>query len=267
MMSFQAAIQRSRLLLGVVHLAPLPGSPRHDRQAIREIASRAARDAGNLLEAGFDGYFLENFGDAPFYQERVPPHVVSILTRVATEVPRGDALVGINVLRNDASAALAVALACDLGMIRVNVHTGAMVTDQGIIQGQAAVTTRERRHLAPGVAILADVNVKHAVPLGTRFDLESAARDMAYRGLADALIVTGEATGLPASPEQILAVRQAVPDRPLLVGSGVHIGTVRGLLEQVDGVIVGTALKQDGDVEKPVDPARAREFTAEARGG
>jgi membrane complex biogenesis BtpA family protein len=267
MTSFQAAIRKSRLLLGVVHLAPLPGSPRHEGQAVREIASRAAQDARSLLDAGFDGYLLENFGDAPFYRERVPPHVVSILSRVATEVPRGNALVGVNVLRNDSSAALAVALACDLQMIRVNVHTGAMVTDQGIIQGQAAVTTRERRLLSPEVAILADVNVKHAVPLGSRFDLESAARDTAYRGLADALIVTGEATGLPASQEQILAVRGAVPDRPLLVGSGVRIGTVRELLRQADGVIVGTALKRDGDVENAVDPARAREFVAEARAG
>ena len=266
MTRFQEAVQKSRVLLGVVHLQPLPGSPRYGGESLDAITTAAREDAVSILEAGFDGYILENFGDTPFYAGQVPPHVISILTRIATELPGDKTLVGVNVLRNDASGALAVALACRMAMIRVNVHTGAMLTDQGIIQGRAAITTRERRQLAPDVAILADVNVKHAVPLGTEFDLQAAARDTAYRGLADALIVTGTGTGMPASLDEVRAVKKAVPDRPLLVGSGVHLETVRDLLRQADGVIVGTALKRDGLVENPVDKARARELVAEARG-
>jgi predicted TIM-barrel enzyme len=50
--------------------------------------------------------------------------------------------------------------------VRVNVHTGAAVTDQGLIQGRAAETLRERQRLCPDVALLCDVQVKHATPLG-----------------------------------------------------------------------------------------------------
>ena len=46
-----------------------------------------------------------------------------------------------DVLRNDARAALAVAAATGAAFIRVNVHAGAVVADQGILEGEAAERT------------------------------------------------------------------------------------------------------------------------------
>jgi hypothetical protein len=261
----QDALRGRKLLLGVVHLPPLAGSPRYAGALLRDIVSSARRDAEALLEAGFDGYVLENFGDAPFFPETVPVYVPTQMTRIACELPRGE-FTAVNVLRNDAAAALAVAAAAELEAIRVNVHTGAMVTDQGLVEGRAAETLRLRAQIAPRVAILADVDVKHARPLGERFDLAEAARDTAYRGLADALIVTGRATGAAADPKDLAIVRAAVPDRPLLVGSGSGEATVRELLKIADGVIAGTAIKRGGRVEEPVDVERAKRFIEKARG-
>jgi membrane complex biogenesis BtpA family protein len=262
---FVKAARGRKLLLGVVHLKPLPGSPRYAGGGLPGIARAARLDADRILEAGFDGYLLENFGDLPFFQGPVPSHVIAAMTRIVLELPRERVLAGVNVLRNDASGALAVAAACGLDMIRVNVHTGATVTDQGIIEGRAAATTRERALLAPGVAILADVDVKHAAPLGRELDIADAAREVAWRGLADALIVTGKATGSAASPADVRAVREAVPGTAVLVGSGVTAATIREALGVADGVIVGTWIKVSGRVEEPIDPARARELVEEAR--
>lgn len=255
-----------KLLLGVVHLKPLPGSPRHGGASPASIIDAARADAQSILAAGFDGYVLENFGDVPFFAGAVPAHVIAWMTCIACELPREAAVVAVNVLRSDAAGALAVASAAGLDAIRVNVHCGAMVTDQGIIEGRAAETLRLREAIAPGVAILADVDVKHAVPLGAGFSLEAAARDTAYRGLADGLIVTGAATGLPASLDDLARVRAAVPDRPILVGSGVDVATAASWLRAADGIIAGTALKRGGRVEDPVDLDRARRLVEAARG-
>lgn len=256
---FRQAVANGKLLLGVVHLLPLPGSPR-GTASLTEITHRAECDARALLTAGFDGYVIENFGDAPFFPDKVPVHVLTIMTRIAQALPRRNAFVGVNVLRNDANGALAVALAANLDFIRVNVHTGAAVTDQGIIQGRAAETLRMRNTLASNVAVLADVAVKHAAPLGATFDLTSVARDVAYRGLADGLIVTGTATGVETSAEDVDVVTKAVPDRPIFVGSGVHEENVETVLQCANGVIVGTSLKKHGRVEEGVDPVRAQRF-------
>lgn len=263
---FLSHASAGKVLLGVVHLKPLPGSPRHDGRDLAEITRLARIDAEVILEAGFDGYLLENFGDAPFFKTAVPAHVIAILTRIALALPRGGHLAGVNVLRNDARGALAVALAADHDFIRVNVHIGAMVTDQGLIEGDAAHTARDRAALAPAVAILADLDVKHAMPLGRSFDLRESARDAVHRGLADGVIVTGKATGSPASHDDLKAVREVLPETPLLAGSGVTAATVKKTLRVASGIIVGTAIKAGGRVEEPVDPARARELVTEARG-
>ena len=253
-----------KALLGVVHLEPLPGSPRALPGSLGRTIEAALRDAQTLLDAGFDGYVIENFGDSPFFASSVPEHVVALMTRIALELPR-EAFVVANVLRNDARAALAIALAADLAAVRVNVHTGAMVTDQGIVEGRAAETTRLRKELGQSVAIFADVAVKHAHPLGAGFSLTESTRETAYRGLADALVITGPATGSPVAANDLTEVRRAVPDRPILLGSGADEGNIAKLLEVADGAIVGTTLKRDRRVEMPVDADRAKRFIDAAR--
>jgi len=265
----RAVAERARagqkLLLGVVHLLPLPGSPLHTSRAA--VLERALADASALVEGGLDGFVVENFGDAPFFGERVP---ASTLAEMAVLVERlrvavgAEPLLGVNVLRNDARAALAVAAATGADFIRVNVHTGVMFTDQGTLEGRAHETLRERAASGARVEIFADVAVKHATP-PAGFDLLQSAKDTAYRGLADALIVTGSGTGEATSLERLSLVRRAVPDRPLLVGSGASTRSIRELLGVADGAIVGTSLKRAGRVSEPVDVERVRELCRAAR--
>ncbi|MCA8959429.1 MAG: BtpA/SgcQ family protein [Planctomycetes bacterium] len=255
-----------KIILGVVHLLPLPGSPR----GMRFIAAREAaeRDADRLLEGGCDGFIVENFGDTPFVKGTVEAAVVAAMAIVVESLRKraGDGpLLGVNVLRNDAIAALSIAHCARADFIRVNVHTGVQFTDQGMIEGTADRTLRERQRLGSSVEILADVAVKHAVP-PAGFDLEASAIDTARRGLADGLIVTGRGTGEATDLETVQRVRRVVPAHPLFVGSGVRSGTIVGLLGSADGVIVGTSLKEDGEISRPVSAARVRELVGRVRG-
>ncbi|MGH7393327.1 MAG: BtpA/SgcQ family protein [Candidatus Rokuibacteriota bacterium] len=255
----------ARTLVGMVHLAPLPGSPRWEG-AMDAVIARALADARALVEGGMDALLVENHGDAPFTPERVPPATVAAMAVVAAAVRRelpGIPL-GVNVLKNDARAALAVAAAAGGGFIRVNVHAGAVLADQGVVHSDAYGTLRERRLLGADVKIFADVQGKHAVPLAP-VELEQEARDLVHRGLADALVVSGRATGEPTPLADVKRVRGAVPGVPILVGSGVTPETVAELLSVADGAIVGTFVKRDGDVRNPVDGARVRRLATAAR--
>jgi membrane complex biogenesis BtpA family protein len=249
-------------LIGVVHLDPLPGSPRYGG-SMRDILARAAADALALAGGGMDGLLVENFGDAPFFADMVPAETIAAMTRLCSAVIEAVSIpVGVNVLRNDARAALAIAAASGATFIRVNVHTGAAWTDQGLITGRAAETLRLRRSLGAEVAIFADIGVKHAAPTAER-PLALVAEETATRGGADALIVTGERTGGEVRRDDLEALR-SLPV-PVLVGSGLHTGNVLELLERSDGAIVGTSLKRDGRVSAPVDPIRVRALVERAR--
>lgn len=256
----------AQTLIGMVHLPPLPGSPRWEG-SMERAAATALADARALVEGGFDALLLENYGDAPFTPGRVEAATVAAMAVIAREIRLAfpPVLLGINVLKNDARAALAVAVAVGARFIRVNVHAGVMVADQGLVESDAYHTLRDRRLLAADVNLFADVGGKHAVPLAP-VELEQLARDLVHRGLADGLVVSGQATGLATPTADVKRVRGAVPGVPLLVGSGVTPETAPELLSIADGVIVGTSLKRDGNVGNPVDPERVRRFVDAARG-
>jgi len=246
-----------KILIGVVHLLPLPGSPRWGGR-IQRVIERATRDADAYQRGGADAVIIENFGDLPFTKGSVAPETVAAMAAVGHEVRKVLKIpIGFNVLRNDAHAALALCAACRGDFIRVNVHVGAMLTDQGLIEGDAYGTLRLREQLAPDVQILADVHVKHAVALG-EWRLENAARDTLERGLADALIVSGEGTGWTTDIDDVKRVRESCPKATILLGSGVSVENIRSFLPHVNGAIVGTSLKAGGKVDNPVDTKRVQ---------
>src|SRR5213593_2473875 len=101
-------------VIGVLHAPPLPGSPRYGGD-FRGIVDAVLQDAEALADGGVHALLLENFGDAPFFPRRVPAATVAHMTALAAEVRSWlerrqlDLPLGINVLRNDGRAALAVA--------------------------------------------------------------------------------------------------------------------------------------------------------------
>ncbi|MFO0756470.1 MAG: BtpA/SgcQ family protein [Byssovorax sp.] len=249
-------------LIGVIHLPPLPGSPRFGGDLAAALAS-TARDARALAEAGFEGIIAENFGDAPFVPGRVAPVTVASMTAAALAVRAAAPAValGINVLRNDAEAALSIAVASGARFIRVNVHTGARVTDQGLIEGRAHETLRMRRALgAESIALYCDVDVKHSAPLAAR-PIGEEAHDLALRGLADAVLVTGSGTGRGVNKADLDEVTRALHGAvPVLCASGVTIETLGEIGRAQAGVIVGTCLRASGRAGDPVDLDLSKRF-------
>lgn len=260
-----------RGVIGVLHLPALPGDPGHARGGFAEVERFVRADAEALTDGGVDALILENFGSTPFVKgtagHRLPPHQVATLALLARRVREDVELpVGVNCLRNDARSAVGIAAAAGLAFVRVNVHVGAYLTDQGLVEGEAAATLRYRKSLgADGVSLLADVLVKHAAPLAP-LSMADAVGEALQRGRADAVIVTGRATGAPVDRALLEEAREAAGEAPVLLGSGLTPERVEALAPLSDGAIVGTFFKRGGEISAPVDPARVRALVAAARG-
>jgi membrane complex biogenesis BtpA family protein len=253
-----------KAIIGMIHVPALPGAPRCSMD-IDEISRFVLTDAAALAEGGVDGLMIENFGDVPFFSTRVPAHTIAFLSRLAFEIKiRVPLPLGINVLRNDGMAAIAVATAVSAEFVRVNVYTGARLADQGILQGEAHEIARYRRALGAATQIWADVAVKHSAALGDR-SLGDEVEDTVERGVADAVIVTGSSTGKATALEDVHTVKCHARRATVYVGSGVDESTVESLLEVADGAIVGTAFKRGAEVSAPVDPARVRSLVSIVR--
>lgn len=251
-------------IIGVVHLLPLPTSPRWGG-SLQAVIDRAEQEVTALAAGGVDGVIVENFFDAPFTKGQVDPVVVSAMTLIVQRLMHLVTLpVGINVLRNDAQSAIAIATCVHAPFIRVNVLTGVMATDQGLIEGQAHHLLRYRRELGSDVKILADVLVKHARPLGSP-NLTTAVQETIERGLADGIILSGWATGSPPIREDLELAHAAANSTPVFIGSGANWENISTLMPAADGVIVSSSLKRRGRIEQPIDPIRVSQFVEAVR--
>ncbi len=260
-----------RGLIGVVHVGAMPGDPRHRGEGFAGTRIRAMNDAERYVEGGVRGLVFENFGSAPFPKgtrgDRIPPHHAAALAILVREAKaRWPQLsIGVNCLRNDARSALGIAAAAEANFIRVNVHTGAYVTDQGVIEGEAYETLRYRDELGGRhIAICADVLVKHASPLAP-LTPKSAVHEAFDRGLADAIVVSGVATGAAVDVDLLREVRDAAGDRVVIIGSGLTVDNAATLTPLCNGAFVGTSLKKDGKVSNDVDVDRVKALAAAVR--
>ncbi len=253
---------RSPRLVGVIHLPALPGSPRAEL-TLRKIVDRAVAEAHVLEKLGFDALIIENFGDAPFFKSDVPPITVAGMTEVVSEVVSVTrVLVGVNVLRNAGSAALAIAHATGADFIRVNVLSGVYATDQGLIEGCSATLLRERKAMGSSVRIWGDVLVKHACALSTD-EPHLAVEETVGRGGAQAVIVTGSSTGRAVDLDRLRKVAHAAKTfkAPVYIGSGCTAESWASLSQFAHGAIVGSALRAKGIAGAPIELARAREIS------
>ena len=246
-------------IIGVLHLKGLPGSP-SNQFSLDYIIKLAQDDIYSLITGGVDGIIIENFGDVPFVKDNVSKRTVASFTTVVNNLSINDDVeVGINVLRNDAIAALSIAESTKSEFVRINILNNMMYTDQGIIEGKAHEVLSFKNTLGYKIKIYADVFVKHAVatPGST---IQNHTKELLERAGADVVIITGDGTGQQINLDELIKVREIVPQGKLAIGSGVNESNIQKYIGIADVLIIGTHFKIDQDVSKPVDTKRVKQI-------
>lgn len=257
-MTFQQLFKNEKPVIACIHLQALPGAPLYAGN-FQYILEKALAEVDIFKATRIHGLIVENFRDIPFYPDKLPSETIAAMAVLTYEIKKAfSGPVGVNALRNDAHSALGIALASNADFIRVNIHVGAALTDQGIIEGKAHETLRLKKTLNSNILIFVDVAVKHASPLGNR-SIELEAKDATERGLADAVIVSGSATGEEANQTEVRRVKQSI-NKPVIIGSGTNPENLESLIPIADGFIVGSYFKFEGKAWNEVDPERVKTF-------
>jgi hypothetical protein len=266
---FETVFGTARPIIGMVHLLPLPGSPRYDAQGgMKRIIERALEDTAALVEGGIDGVQVENQFDRPFLKPQdIGFETVAAITAAVTRL-RGAFQVplGVNVHLNGVRQAIAVAIAADCQWVRAFELANAYVSNAGILEAAGPEAMRYRAFLRgeEKVMVFGDFHVKHGSHAITADrSLEEQAEDV-QTALADAVVITGGRTGTAPTLRDIERIREAV-NIPVVIGSGLSDENLSQLLPLVDGAIVGTSLKVDGRLENRIDRERVRRFMEKVR--
>jgi hypothetical protein len=252
-------------IIGMIHVAALPGTPRHELGPAA-ILEQAVAEARLYRAAGVDAIAIENMHDIPYLNRQVGPEIVATMSLIAQAVKVESGLpCGIQILAGANREALAVALAADLDFVRAEGFVFGHIADEGWIDAQAGELLRYRKQIgAEAIAVCTDIKKKHSSHAITAdVDLVETAKAAAYF-LSDALIITGTSTGAATDLAEIKAVKAAV-NLPVLVGSGITLDNVADYLPICDGLIIGSWFKEDGHWSKPVSAERVRVFMEKVR--
>ncbi|KSW12218.1 hypothetical protein CF15_05535 [Pyrodictium occultum] len=250
-------------LIGVVHLPATPSSPRGHGD-VERLVEYTVNEAGKLEEAGFDAVIIENYGDKPFAVAGRDDVLTAVLSVVAREVVRSTKLpVGLSVLRNNASIALAVAYATGARFIRLNAYCDTRLSPEGLLAPAAREVEQMRKQLDRHIMVFADIDVKHSYPLGS-YDLGAVLSDCVERGYMDAVIASGQATSRPPDPGYVAFIKRGSP-KPVLLGSGLRQENLQLYWNIVDGFIVGSSIKYGGRTANPIDPEKAKRLAEAVR--
>jgi len=250
-------------VIGMIHVGALPGTP-GSRLPMREVEAQAVAECRVYRDGGVHGIAIENMHDVPYLRGGVGPEITAAMTIVARAVKAESGLpCGIQILAGANHEALAVAHAASLDFVRVEGYAFAHVADEGIIQSSAASLLRFRRAIgAERVQVWADVKKKHSSHAITAdVDVGETAAAVEFMR-ADAVIVTGSATGEEASEADIDAVKRRCR-LPLFIGSGVSADNFATFARLANGFIVGSYFKRDGRWSEPLDPRRVERFMSE----
>lgn len=237
--------------MGMVHCLPLPGTMNYGG-AMESVIKKAVSDAKTLERAGFDAVLVEPTLDLPSGMNRgaLQLSAMSIIcgaVRQAVRMP-----MGVSFFTPDCGDVFAIAKASSADFVRLTTFVDTVVfpTDVSYPCAVRAWEVRSRCGMED-IAVLADIQVKHGKLLYPDTKLEESAY-FAQRQGADAIVVTGTATGEETPMETIRRVRQVVKI-PVVVGSGVSAENIRRQMEYADGFIVGSSIKPGGDLSAPVD--------------
>ncbi|MBO2447758.1 BtpA/SgcQ family protein [Actinomadura barringtoniae] len=256
----------SKVVIGVVHLPPLPGSPHYEGTPLDEICAFAIEEAQAYLEGGCHGLIVENHWDIPFLKPGEHGYETAAAMAVVTDRVRHatSGRLGVSILSNAAECSIASAWSGGAGFVRVNQWANAYVANEGIIEGQSAHAARYRSRIGAGpVKVFADVHVKHGShAIVADRTLAEQTEDAEFFG-ADVLIATGSRTGDAAALDEVEGIA-AHTTLPVVIGSGITAANIGGLLPACDGVIVASSVKDNGRWWGRVDLAKVRELTAAA---
>ena len=244
-------------VIGMCHLRALPGDPGYDRAAgMRAVVKDAAANLDALQAGGADGVMFSNEFSLP-YLTQVETATVAAMSRVIAELHDHIKVpFGVNVLW-DPYASLDLAVAVDALFVR-EIFTGVYASDFGLWDTNCGAVVRHQHAIgAQHVRLLFNIVPEAAAYLARR-DVVSIARSTVFNAHPDALCVSGLTAGEETSAETLQAVKQAMPDLPVVANTGVRLSNVAEQLGIADAAIIGTAFKRESVFENPVDADRVR---------
>ena len=260
-MEFQEYIKNRKIIIGMIHIPALPGTP-ENKLTPKEIIQKCIEEAKIYQKHGLKVLMIENMHDIP-YTKRIGPEIITLMTLIGAEIKKLGLYCGIQILAAANKEAIAAAHASGMDFIRAEGFVYAHVADEGYIESCAGDLLRYRKSInAEKIKIFTDIKKKHSSHAITSDVNIAETAHAAEFFLSDGVIVTGESTGKEPNLEEVKAVKKSVKG-PVLIGSGITNENLKNFFDYSDIFIVGSYIKKDGYWKNELDETRISKLMKE----
>jgi len=261
--TFSNIFINEKSLIGMVHLLPLPGTPKY-RGSLDEIYDRALEEANLLESSGMDALLVENMHDVPYLKKGNGPEILACMSVICAKIKEQSKLpCGVQILAADNVKALCCAKSAKIDFIRAEGFAYAHIADEGIIESDAGTLLRYRKMIeADEILVFTDIKKKHSSHSITSDTSLLETAKAAEFFLSDGLIITGHSTGDPVDEQALRAIKDQV-STPVLIGSGITAENIGQYAALADAFIVGSYLKKDGLWFNEIDKERVERLVGE----
>lgn len=245
-------------IVGMVHVDSLPGTPKYCGD-VRAIINKAMSEASLYRSLGIQALMIENMHDVPYLNRNVGPEITSLMSIILYEIKKNlNMPTGIQILAGANKDAMSAAHSADADFIRAEGFVFAHVADEGTFNSDAGELLRFRKQIgAENILIFTDIKKKHSSHSITADTNIVETAKAAEFFLSDGVIITGSATGIEPSLEEIKSVKKNI-NIPVIAGSGITKENVKKYFNSCDALIIGSYFKKEGKWHNAIDPDRVK---------
>ena len=235
-----------KLVYGMIHLLPLPGTPFYESGNVEKSLEKAIADVKALIAGGADGCVVQTIDQIyPVGQDVDPARLASfaIIVKAVKDHSHKDFHVGVQILWNALEASLAVAKTCGGVFVRSNALVGSTMTAAGVAESDPISLTEYRNKIdAHDVSLLAEIESMHFSWLNGKPLVDVA---------AEAIRVGTNGVEI-AHPEEevclsmISQLKDKYPELPVIVGGHTNHENAARILAKADGALVGSCFEPQG---------------------
>ncbi len=247
-----------KYVIGLVHLAPLPGTPLFREGDLERSIEKALVDTTALIKGGADGCLIQSVdkiypsGDDTDYAR------VAGMTIVVNEVKRiapQDFHVGVQLMWNCITPSIAIAKAAGACFTRCSALIGTIQTPYGEMNADPLKVQTYRRNIGAwdSVSLISEISGYHHIAGGyDKNELLTKARQSVTVG-ANAIEVfhPDEET----NNRMVQDIKSLYPDVPVILGGGTNLGNAATRLKYADGALVGGCFengKWGGNIDRDI---------------
>ena len=247
---------KRKVVLGMIHLPPLPGTPFYKDGSFNQTLEAAVESARALYDGGADGCLVQTVDRIYSVKDESDPArttAMGLIVHAIAQVTGDEFQIGVQLMRNALKASLAVAKVAGGTFIRAGAVVGMTLTTHGMVEANPLEVIEYRNKInAWDIKVIAEVDSMHFKWFGEAKSTAEVARSAKHVG-ADAVSLGDPNEN--KTLDMIGAVRKFVPSLPIILAGYTNHENAARLMASADGAFVGTCLERGGwggqiDVER-----------------